>query len=598
MLVHDPHNLAGVHCGTAADGDNAVRLEGGHRLGAFLCAGEGRVGRNIVERGVDDAQLIQLVGNRLGEAGFEQERVGDDEAALLAHNCLEFIQGDRQAALLEVDLFRRTEPQHILPPDGNSLDVQQVLDADVLRDGVAAPRAAAQRQRRTQHEVVQVADAALRGRRVDENTAGLHARGEAVNQILAGDGVQVDRRGVAVAAVSNQVLRLVERIVDVLGAVHRQHGRELLMRELFGNIHGFDFTNQHLGGFRHVHARELGNGVRLLTDNLGIQRAVDDDGLAHLVQLFAFEEVRAALGELRLHRVVDAVQYDGGLLGRADHAVVERLGVQDGVDGHLHVSGFVDNRGRVASADAQGRLAGGVRRLDHAGAAGGKDDVGFLHRHVGQLQRGNIDPRDDVFGRAGSHSGFQHNLRGGDGGLLRARMGRDDDAVAGLEANQRLENGGRCGVGGRDDRRDNADRFCNLHHAECFVALQHADGLRVLVGVVDVFSGVVVLDDLIFHHTHAGFFHRHLRQRDAHVVRGEGSCLENLVHLLLRVGRIDLLCRADAGEGRLEALHVIDDRILFRHDTLSLCFIRSAGMRPRTGNVGVCRGDENSVADC
>jgi len=70
-----------------------------------------------------------------------------------------------------------------------------------------APRAAAQRQRRTQHEVVQVADAALRGRRVDEDTAGLHARGEAVNQILAGDGVQVDRRGVAVAAVSNQVLR-------------------------------------------------------------------------------------------------------------------------------------------------------------------------------------------------------------------------------------------------------------------------------------------------------------------------------------------------------------------------------------------------------
>ena len=116
--------------------------------------------------------------------------------------------------------------------------------------------------------------------------------------------------------------------------------------------------------------------------------------------------------------------------------------------------------------------------------------------------------------------------------------------------------------------------------------------------VEEELCGVVVLDDLILHHAHAGFFHRHLRQRDAHVVRGEGSCLENLVHLLLRVGRIDLLCRADAGEGRLEALHAIDDRILFRHDTLSLCFIRPAGMRPRTGNVGVCRGDENSVADC
>ena len=57
------------------------------------------------------------------------------------------------------------------------------------------------------------------------------------------------------------------------------------------------------------------------------------------------------------------------------------------------ISGFVNDRGRVASADAQRRLAGGVRRLDHAGAAGGEDDVGFLHHHVGQLQRGNIDPR-------------------------------------------------------------------------------------------------------------------------------------------------------------------------------------------------------------
>ena len=54
--------------------------------------------------------------------------------------CLQLVERHRHAALLEIHLLRRAEPQHVLSPLGNGLDVQQVLHADVLGDGVAAPR--------------------------------------------------------------------------------------------------------------------------------------------------------------------------------------------------------------------------------------------------------------------------------------------------------------------------------------------------------------------------------------------------------------------------------------------------------------------------
>ena len=41
------------------------------------------------------------------------------------------------------------------------------------------------------------------------------------------------------------------------------------------------------------------------------------------------------------------------------------------------------------------------------------------------------------------------------------------------------------------------------------VFLDDAAGLGILVGVVNIFSGIVVLDDLILHYAHAGFGHGH-----------------------------------------------------------------------------------------
>ena len=67
----------------------------------------------------------------------------------------------RQPFLI-VNLLRCAEPQHILSPLGNGLDIQQVLNTNVLGNGVAAPGAAAQCEGRSKLEVVEVADATLR----------------------------------------------------------------------------------------------------------------------------------------------------------------------------------------------------------------------------------------------------------------------------------------------------------------------------------------------------------------------------------------------------------------------------------------------------
>ena len=66
VLVHHPHDLSSVHGGTAAQGDDHVRLEGVHGLCAGLCVCQGGIRLYVGEGGVYDSQLIQLVGDGLG----------------------------------------------------------------------------------------------------------------------------------------------------------------------------------------------------------------------------------------------------------------------------------------------------------------------------------------------------------------------------------------------------------------------------------------------------------------------------------------------------------------------------------------------------
>ena len=189
VLIHHPHDFRRVHSGTAADGDDGIRLELGHLVSTLSRALERRVGGNFIEAGVLNAHFVELLFNRLGVAVIVKERVGNNKRLFLAHDGFQLVKRNRQAAFFEIHLFGCAEPQHIFPSFGNGFDIQQMFDTDVFGNRVAAPGAAAECQRGCQFEVVKVADTALGRRCVDKNTAGLHPLAEFGKFCLFGNGI-------------------------------------------------------------------------------------------------------------------------------------------------------------------------------------------------------------------------------------------------------------------------------------------------------------------------------------------------------------------------------------------------------------------------
>src|SRR5437764_270310 len=72
--------------------------------------------------------------------------------------------------------------------------------------------------------------------------------------------------------------------------------------------------------------------------------------------------------------------------------------------------------------------------------------------------------------------GLMHDAGGLAGRLGRAGMRAEDDAVSGLEADQRLEDRGRGRVGGRHDSTDQPDGFRDGQRAVFLILLQDAAG--------------------------------------------------------------------------------------------------------------------------
>ncbi len=89
----------------------------------------------------------------------------------------------------------------------------------------------------------------------------------------------------AVAAVRHQTLRLCQGLVKGFALYMASTGGQLLVSELLADVHGLYLTDQDLGGLGHLDASQLGDGVSGLSNDLGVQSAVDQDGLSDLVDL-------------------------------------------------------------------------------------------------------------------------------------------------------------------------------------------------------------------------------------------------------------------------------------------------------------------------
>ena len=232
----------------------------------------------------------------------------------------------------------------------------------------------------------------------------------------------------------------------------------------------------------------------------------------------------------------------------------------------LQIRAVVDDGGGVAGADTQSGLAGGIGGFHHTGAAGGKGQVTFPHNQIAQFQTGYIDPADDPLGSAGCDSGFQNNSGGFDGAFFCSGVRADDHAVSGFQGNEGLENGGGSGIGGGDDRSDHTDGFGDLLNTVGSVFFNDTAGLLILVGIVNIFSGIVVLDHLVFHDAHAGFGNGHFRQRNTGAVGGGSGGKEDAVHICLRKLGKALLRGTDTGNDSLKFFSIGDSRIFVFHN--------------------------------
>ena len=82
--------------------------------------------------------------------------------------------------------------------------------------------------------------------------------------------------------------------------------------------------------------------------------------------------------------------------------------------------------------------------------------------------------------------------------------------------------------------------------------------------MINILAGVVVLDDLVLHHTHAGLLDRHLGQRNARLVGRHRRFKEDVIHLLLRERRKLALRLAHEGHALLKRFHTVN-RSTFLH---------------------------------
>ena len=528
MLVEQPHRLGRVEHRAAAERDQGVGadpVEEGDAAGDDVLVGLGlHLGEDVdVARGELAADVVDDtagVGHRIGH---DDHHVTLDVAQVVEGTGVEERRG------------RHSEPLRGRTPLRDGLDVEQLLVVDVLGRGRAAPRAAAQREGGRQ-VVVDAAQGTDGGGGVHQDPPGAHGHRVGVHH---GGVAGVDGGGVAQAAVLGDQHRDGDPVVDAVGAHQPEHRHQLLLHQRVGGELvevGRERGQEDLGlrGDGEAGAgRELGC---LLAERGHVHLvAAAERELGERLGLLGGEEVRAHPLELGEHLVVHLRVDDAGLLRRADHRRVEGLGDQDVDHGAGEVGAAVDVDGRVARADAQAGLAGGVGESHDPRPAGDPDEVDL--RVLEEVVRHLVLGVGDDLERAGRHpGGLGGRAQDLDAALARphgVRRGPEDDRVAGLGRDDRLvEHRGRR-VGDRGDREHDADRLGDADDVVLGVLLDHTHRALVAQVVGEELGGGVVLDHLVLEDAEAGLLDRERGELARGPDAGTHHGRDDRVHLLL-----------------------------------------------------------------
>ncbi len=162
----------------------------------------------------------------------------------------------------------------------------------------------------------------------------------------------------ALALITLNVIGEFNGVVYIFCTIERHYNGEFFARKRELSAPAFFYHDVELGRFRNIEPSHRGNFVRRLRNNRGIQVAgFIPDGVAEFFFLFAVAQVATFGFQLLQHLIVDAINENHGIIGRAGCREIERFRHMNLGCGIIEVGRVVDRDDRVANTDPQGRCA-------------------------------------------------------------------------------------------------------------------------------------------------------------------------------------------------------------------------------------------------
>lgn len=429
VLVLETNHLHQIHGGTTTEGDEQVWLEGVDQGEALVAASKVRVWGDVEEDGALDAVGLEWLDDPVSVAEVEQHLVGDEEASL---EDIQLLEGLLEAPVLEVHLGWGLEPEAVLSLDDHLLVVQQVLDTDVLGDGVTAVGTATNGEGWVEGEVVEVTDTAVGGWLVDDQTTGLNGVGEFVDSVLGLEG-GVDGSGVTLTSEVDGGLGDLESLVEVLGTEHTENWGKLLQTHSIGvgDESPVGFADEDLAWVVSWDGKTslLADFTSWATDGVWIHLAdaklVEwEDEVTNLLGFFSVHDVATTVGELSLNLLINSVNDDARLLRSADNTVIESLGHDDGGNSVLNVTELINDGAVVTRADTEGWLTRRIGGVNHCRATSGEDAGSklVLHQLTREINGWDSDPTNAVGWGTSSDGSITNNAGSFDGRLSSSWM--------------------------------------------------------------------------------------------------------------------------------------------------------------------------------
>ena len=239
--------------------------------------------------------------------------------------------------------------------------------------------------------------------------------------------------------------------------------------------------------------------------------------------------------------------------------------MNDGANCKLNVSGIVDDSRGVTRTNAQSRLTGRVSCVNHTWATGCQNDVSVAHDCCSHINGRSWYPVDNTLGAAGLLGSIANNTSGSNGALFSAWVWGNDNGVSCLQSKKCLKDCGRSRVSSWDNCSYDT-HWLGYNSITCsWIILYNTTSLHILVFVVNILCCVMVLDNLIFHYTHASFFNCHASKRDTIFLGRKSSFIENLIDLLLSECCKLCLCFAHLFEALEQSINILNLSSLLCH---------------------------------